>query len=103
MTLIEKYTYSVFTRKTKHIKAVKTNTGYMVQECIISPNRQHTEWLILDEIIDSEPHIESILDPYIEDKFIANDLISLTVIKLRAYSIYGQQSMAFSHKQKLRA
>lgn len=102
MTLIEKYTYSVFTRKTKHIKDVKTNTGYMVQECIISPNGQHTDWVVLDEIIDAEPHIDSILNPYIENVFVTNDFLSLNEIKIKAHSIYGLQSMAFSPQQKLK-
>lgn len=89
MILIEKYTYSVFTRKTKHIKAVKTNLGYMIQECIVSPNGEHAVWVILDEIIDAEPHIESLLNPYIKDVFVANDFLSLNVIKLKINSMSG--------------
>lgn len=89
MILIEKYTYSVFTRKTKHIKAVTTKSGYMIQECNVYPNGEHAVWVILDEIIDAEPHIESMLNPYIKDDFVANDILSLDVIKLKVNSFYG--------------
>lgn len=95
MILIEKYTYSVFTRKTKHIKAVTTKAGYMVQECIVHPDGQHAVWVVLDDIIDAEPHIESILNPYIKDDFVANDILSLDVIKLKVNSFYGRESIHF--------
>lgn len=72
----------------------------MIQECIVSPNGEHAVWVILDEIIDAEPHIESILNPYIKDDFVANDILSLDVIKLKVNSFYGLESIAFSPQQK---
>lgn len=72
----------------------------MIQECIVSPNGEHAVWVVLDDIIDAEPHIESILNLYIKDDFVANDILSLDVIKLKVNSFYGLESIAFSPQQK---